>query len=147
MKCRWCEFEILENENTFSEDVYYIFDVHNKILNHDFCSLNCGLSFIYREDIDVDERIKLLYDNYNINSFIFEAKDKSVLCNFGGNLSYEEYRKDFVCPNVKKSFKNKALSYEKVVDEYKISKYSSDTNRENKNNYIYSEENINNFDY
>ena len=141
MKCQWCEYNIYSDSDEL--DIYYIFDSNNKPTNFIFCSLNCGVAYIYKQNIDVDKRINLLYDNYKINSFIFEAKDKRILLNFGGKLSYEDYRVNFVCPNIKKVSKNKFLSYENktILDEYKISKYSNNSNNK------YSEEDVNNFDY
>ncbi len=136
MKCQWCEYNL-------DEDSYCIFDSNNKAMNYIFCSLNCGVAYIYYQDIDVDKRINLIYDNYKINSFIFAAKNKSFLINFGGKLNYEEYRDNFVCPNVKKVTKNKFLSYDKNSnsEEYILTKYSSSINHK------YSEEDVNNFDY
>lgn len=93
--CWWCTYQF-ENDPCFIpekyyNDKYYVFGC--------FCSFNCAASYnLNINDYKVMERYALLKKIYNINLDKKSklAPPKEVLTKYGGIVSIENYRKNFV---------------------------------------------------
>ncbi len=95
--CWWCTYEF-DNEpcylpDRYGDNKYYVFGC--------FCSFNCALAYnINLRDYKVWERISLLnqlyYDSTKTNEIIDIAPSKEILKKYGGILTIEEYRKNFL---------------------------------------------------
>lgn len=110
---------------------YYIFDENYNFEIYRFCSLNCGLKHIMSEAQEhrfVDskpnlvKKLKNFFDFYSIDpksQSIKQALPFERLKVFGGDLSYSEYRKDFVCPFIDTSYDYTDTIYQDYI-EYKV---------------------------
>jgi hypothetical protein len=114
MNCHWCNFRFRELGSDFSG--YITFDKYGKSSNLYFCSINCCSAYITldkNESVNnIDIKLDYLYNRYNIKGIVTNAKDPKRLKCFGGDLSYEEYRSNFTCPNFEDSYReNVSINY------------------------------------
>ena len=123
MNCDNCVFPFSKIYTTCQG--YAIFDEHYNFEIYRFCSLNCGLKFIIDSKTELVKKLKNFFDFYNIDSkSIKMALPKERLLVFDGDLSYTEYRKDFVCPFVDTSYGYDENFITYVLDENKFSEES-----------------------
>ena len=120
MLCSWCSYNINLVYNDFAG--YVIFDEYGYINNTDrFCSINCGVASINTDHTQsmqiIDKKIDYLYKYYNLTGFVREAPSISKLKDFGGTMSYKEYRDEFRCPDPSK-FKRNDFSVYETYDSY-----------------------------
>lgn len=107
MNCFHCYYHFSNNKENNSETVgnyfqgYPIFDEHYNFEIYRFCSLNCGLKYIMDSNENLVKKLKNFFDFYTVDSkSLRQALPKERLKVFNGDLSYEEYRKDFICPKI-----------------------------------------------
>jgi hypothetical protein len=123
VKCSWCEYDTTLVFPNF--EGYKIFDKNGYVvLNYSFCSINCGLANLNSNESDTilinERRINYLYENYNVKTYVFPAGNPRRLQHRGGNLTYEEFRSEFKCPNVNeidKLDKNSSYDYKEYYDD------------------------------
>jgi hypothetical protein len=114
MNCFHCYYPFSKIFN--SEDIniyknfqgYFIFDEHYNFEIYRFCSLNCGLKHIVAEaqehksndsKPDLVKKLKHFFDFYEISpKCLSQALPYTRLKIFNGDLSYTEYRENFVTP-------------------------------------------------
>lgn len=97
MSCDWCSFPLSLVFPGFTG--YSYFDADGNFMREKCCSLNCCVAFIQRSDYQVDDKLKHLKQYYSIFYTIEPAKPRRKLSKFGGNLTYVEYRRNFICPS------------------------------------------------
>ncbi len=99
---------------------YYIFDENYNFEIYRFCSLNCGLKYIVDSNENLVKKLKNFFDFYNVSpKKVSQALPFERLKVFGGDLSYSEYRKDFVCPFIDTSYDYIDTIYQDYI-EYKV---------------------------
>ena len=109
MNCFHCYYPFLKIFKNFQG--YAIFDEHYNFEIYRFCSLNCGLKHIITEaqehssmnsKPDLVKKLKNFFDFYEVspktNKCLSQALPYIRLKIFNGDLSYEEYRENFVTP-------------------------------------------------
>ena len=114
MTCNWCSFNFKDLSSDFSG--YTTFDKYGQSTNLYFCSINCCSAYIttdkYESQNNIDTKLDYLYNRYNIKGIITDAKNPKRLKCFGGDLTYEEYRKNFICPEIEESCReNISINY------------------------------------
>ena len=123
MNCSWCSYVIGDDE-----PIYNTFDIYNRNSGMRFCSINCCSAYIttdkYESITNINKKLDFLYEYYGINTIIADAKNPKRLKKFGGDLTYEQYRCNFVFPKVpeyKNSFdiKNEYYDFEDDYDRLK----------------------------
>ncbi len=142
-KCSWCNYNISEVHSNFSG--YITFNTEGRTEYYvRFCSINCCIAHInsFEEDTinQIEKKIDYLYRNYNLRGYIAEAKNPKRLKINGGNLSYDEYREGFICPEPDSSNKRVSPKIDRINDDDYIS--------EDENVYYqeeYEEEDMNDF--
>lgn len=96
-KCWWCRYSFDTPKVTLPETF-----INNSFSTFGcFCSYNCALSYnISLNDENISKRTSLLYfffkQTYNKHLKILRAPDWRVLEDFGGTISIDEYRNNFI---------------------------------------------------
>ena len=102
MSCTWCSFNFNSIDSYFGG--YITFDKYGTKSGLRFCSINCCSAYIntdkYDSVVDNNKKLDMLYSYYGIECFIVDAKDPKRLKKFGGDLTYEQYRSNFICPDI-----------------------------------------------
>jgi hypothetical protein len=106
---------------------YTIFDENYNFEIYRFCSLNCGLKFIVSKaqeprsidsQPDLVKKLKHFFDFYDTDSKTVKmALPRERLIIFDGDLTYSEYRKDFICPVIDTSYSYDDESITYILDE------------------------------
>lgn len=96
MFCEWCGYNFYDQDENF--EGYKIYLTETEYLVGSYCSMNCCASQIISINKDVNKRLNFLHVYYRIYEDIKPARSPKELIKNGGNLSYDEYRKDFVYP-------------------------------------------------
>ena len=93
---------------------YPIFDENYNFEIYRFCSLNCGLKYIMDSNENLVKKLKNFFNFYSVDSKILkQALNIDRLKVFNGDLSYEEYRKDFVCPKIHPTYNDiQSITYD-----------------------------------
>lgn len=97
---------------------YFIFDENYNFEIYRFCSLNCALKYIVDSNENLVKKLKNFFNFYAVDSKILkQALPIKRLKIFSGDLSYEQYRKDFVCPKIfdklyEESYSIQSITYE-----------------------------------
>jgi hypothetical protein len=120
MECDWCGYDL--DKVYIGYNGCIMFNNFNEALSYRMCSLNCCCAKIEELGGQILQMQQNLYSYYNVTGYIKEAKDKSKLKRFGGNLSYDEYRKNFTIPLADEDIKYKYDSYDDCSEEYKVYK-------------------------
>jgi 5'(3')-deoxyribonucleotidase len=78
---------------------YPIFDEHYNFEIYRFCSLNCGLKHIMNSKNELVKKLKHFFDFYEVSpKEVSQALPYTRLKIFNGDLSYIEYRENFITP-------------------------------------------------
>lgn len=105
ISCWWC----CHRFNTFPIRSPTKFDSKRNLFHVTgcFCSFNCCMSYVYKEDNKNVYLVNFLYKKITgkSSSFIKRAPPKEILDIFGGPISIEEYRSSFVLPVTYTTFK------------------------------------------
>ena len=84
---------------------YATFDATNYFEPFRFCSLNCALYYIVDSGNNLPDRLKNFFYYYDVDpKKVKQALPRERLNILGGDLSYSEYRKDFICPVIDPSY-------------------------------------------
>ena len=119
MECDWCGYDL--DKVYIGYNGCIMFNNFNEALSYRMCSLNCCCAKIDEIGGQILQMQQNLYIYYNIKGYIKEAKNKTKLKRYGGDLTYEEYRKNFTIPLVDEDIKYKYDSYDEQ-DDYKVYK-------------------------
>lgn len=102
MNCFHCNYPL-------SSQGYKIFDENYNFEIYEFCSLNCGLKYIVDSKENLVKKLRNFFNFYNIDSKTLLTPESKIplkqalpferLKVFDGDLSYKDYRKDFITPN------------------------------------------------
>ncbi len=150
--CSWCKYYLNLVYPYF--DGYACYDEYGYILRGVVCcSINCCLALVdsdnKKSNYVIEKRIDYIYKKYDIRGFVNSSKNPNRLIVNGGDLSYDEYRNEFQCPNpddLNKS-KNSPIRVSEE-EEYNYYEYEPSEDNENYEEAVQNKEDCNddNFD-
>ena len=98
---------------------------------------------IYALETQSELRLDMLYRHYNLKNFVSPAKSRTQLKDFGGKLTYEEYRKDFTIPDTENESKPKNTAFVYSSYDTGIKQEISSYDEDEEGNYEYQ---VNNYE-
>jgi hypothetical protein len=96
MFCEWCSYDFSEISDEFTG--YSILKDVDNFIPGKYCSINCCVAQINTSGVDTIIRKQLLYSHYKLHIDVEPAPSPLKLIKKGGNMSYYQYRYNFVCP-------------------------------------------------
>lgn len=132
-KCWWCRYSFESPQVCLPETIF-----RNKIKSFGvFCSYNCALSYnINLNDENISKRSSLLNylykKTYNKNVEIIKAPDWKILQDYGGPISIDEYRKNFIL----NSFEYNYIKPPFISRIYQIEKINKNKKKPKKNDLV-----------
>jgi hypothetical protein len=115
MQCDWCYYELNNVYPRFPG--YDLFNDYGDALGYTMCSINCCVAQIYKLGIRTDIRLEYIYENYGVTGPVKPAPNPNKLIFNGGNLTYTQYRQNFVCPPLYNDDYNQEEDYEFYDDD------------------------------
>ncbi len=136
-RCSWCKYYLNLVHPYF--DGYACFDEYGYVLRGvACCSINCCLALINSDDKKsnyvIEKRIEYIYKKHDIRGFANSAKNPNRLIVNGGDLSYDEYRNEFLCPKPE-DFNKSKNSPIRVAEEEEYNYYEYEPSYEENENY------------
>jgi hypothetical protein len=141
MNCSWCSYHTEKVKPGFTG--YCIFNSFGEAMYYRFCSINCCVAMIYALETQSELRLDMLYRHYNLKNFVSPAKSRTQLKDFGGKLTYEEYRKDFTIPDTENESKPKNTAFVYSSYDTGIKQEISSYDEDEEGNYEYQ---VNNYE-
>lgn len=96
--CDHCLYDFVNISSTFKG--YPTLDADNYFEPFRFCSLNCALYYIVNSEHNLPQRLKNFFAYYEVDpKNVKQAFPRERLLILNGDLDYENFRKNFLCPN------------------------------------------------